>query len=149
MMTIENVFREMRPWLKGIKVAENFNLLEVDLKITWKVPQKNDGIQLKKGSANNGFISVVVYSDSLDFDTMIDWLKTSVIDYNLEIEEKERLLKTKIDELKEVFSTKDLDELNKLTFTTEGDILDLKNNKKEKMDSNGVTKELSQEEQST
>jgi len=73
-----------------------------------------------------------------------------VINHNLEIEEKERLLRSKVEELKRVFENKDLDELNKLKFTTEENSLKLgSNNKKEKQKHNGVTKELSTEGQSS
>jgi hypothetical protein len=56
-------------------------------------------------------------------------LKKNVIDYNLEIEEKEKLLKAKVEELKRVFENKSLDELSNLKFTTEEDTLKLGNNK--------------------
>jgi uncharacterized Zn finger protein len=53
------------------------------------------------------------------FDEILDFVEEKVINYNLEIEEKERLLKAKVEELKRVFETKSLDELNHLKFTTE------------------------------
>ena len=56
---------------------------------------------------------------------ILDYIEEKVINYNLEIEEKERLLKAKVEELKRVFETKSLDELNHLKFTTEENSLKL------------------------
>ena len=65
------------------------------------------------------------YSDTKSFDEILDYIEEKVINYNLEIEEKERLLKAKVEELKRVFETKSLDELNHLKFTTEENSLKL------------------------
>jgi uncharacterized Zn finger protein len=65
------------------------------------------------------------YSDTKSFDEILDYIEEKVINYNLEIEEKERLLKAKVEELKRVFETKSLDELNHLKFTTEENNLKL------------------------
>ena len=90
------------------------------------------------------------YSEAKSFDDILDYIENDVINHNLEIEEKERLLRSKVEELKRVFENKDLDELNKLKFTTEENSLKLgSNNKKEKQKQNGSTKELSTESHSS
>jgi hypothetical protein len=68
----------------------------------------------------------------LGFDEILDWLETNVINYNLELEEKETLLRAKVEELKRVFEQKGIKELNNLKFTTESDMLKL-NGKSEKI----------------
>jgi hypothetical protein len=129
---IEESFNKLTPYLKGLKKTDNYRMMEVNLKSTWKIPKK-EGIESKTKSleGNSNLIYNLFYSESVSFDDMIDWLKSDVIDYNLEIEEKERLLKAKVEELKRVFETKNLDELNNLKFTTEEDVLRLSNKKEE------------------
>ena len=123
----------MTPYLKGLKVTDNYSIVETNLRSTWNIPSK-DGIDVKqKEGSSHGLVYNLFYSSTLSFDDMIEWLKVDVIDYNLEIEEKERLLKSKVEELKRVFETKGIDELNNLKFTTEDDLLSLgslENNKK-------------------
>tara|TARA_R110000868_G_scaffold383996_1_gene651347 strand:+ start:368 stop:757 length:390 start_codon:yes stop_codon:yes gene_type:complete len=123
----------MTPYLKGLKVTDNYSIVETNLRSTWNIPSK-DGIDVKqKEGGSHGLVYNLFYSSTLSFDDMIEWLKVDVIDYNLEIEEKERLLKSKVEELKRVFETKGIDELNNLKFTTEDDLLSLgslENNKK-------------------
>jgi uncharacterized Zn finger protein len=65
------------------------------------------------------------YSDKKSFDEIIEFVEEKVIRHNLELEEKERLLRAKVEELKRVFENKDLNELNNLKFTTEDNTLKL------------------------
>jgi hypothetical protein len=46
---------------------------------------------------------------------------------NIEVEQKETLLKQKVAELKEVFESSTLDELKELKFTSKPDVLKLNN----------------------
>lgn len=130
---IQESFNRMTPYLKGLKVTDNYSIVETNLRSTWNIPSK-DGIDVKqKEGSSHGLVYNLFYSSTLSFDDMIEWLKVDVIDHNLEIEEKERLLKSKVEELKRVFETKGIDELNNLKFTTEDDLLSLgslENNKK-------------------
>lgn len=121
---INIVFEGLKPYLKGIKKAEKFNIVEVDITKNWLVPE-NDKIKGQKKQSEGKINSWLFYSDELGFDEIIDWLKESVIDMNIELEEKESLLKTKVDELKEIFNTSTIDELRNLRFNSEEDVLKL------------------------
>lgn len=138
---IQERFDDLTPYLRGLKIVEGFKILEVSLKRTWKVP-KNE--EIEQQSNKDG---VFFYSGTLTFDEMLDWLENDIIIRNLEIEEKERLLAAKVEELKRVFETSSLDDLNNLQFSTEKDVLKLnrevKGDNKDKSKENGVTKELS------
>ena len=104
------------------------------------------------------------FSDRKSFDEILDFIEEKVINYNLEIEEKEKLLRMKVEELKRVFEDKNLDELNRLKFTTEDNSLKLGTNSKtindsikpeyiknldnkNKIKQNGITEKLSREGQ--
>ncbi len=65
-------------------------------------------------------------------DDILDYVENEVIRYNLDLEEKERLLMMKVEELKRVFEDKDLDELNSLKFTTSDQSLKLGSKKPQK-----------------
>ena len=86
---IQERFKELSPYLKGLKVAEKYNIVEVSLKSSWKVVN-NDDIGTDK--TNNGLI---FFSENKSFDQILDWLSEDVINYNIEIEEKQRLLSSR------------------------------------------------------
>jgi len=75
------------------------------------------------------------YSETDSFDKILNWLKDTIA-MNIETELKEELLKQKVIQLKEVFETSSLDELQNLKFSSENDVLKLggkgKNNNTEK-----------------
>lgn len=129
-MTIEESFINLSPYIKGFKKTDNYRIMEVNLKSDWDI-KLDENIQAKhqKVEGNSNLSYTLFYSETESFDYMVKWLKEEVIDFNLEIEEKQRLLKAKVEELKRVFENKSLDELNNLKFTTEEDSLKLNNQK--------------------
>lgn len=125
-MTIEESFKNLSPYIKGFKKTDNYRIMEVNLKSSWEINLiENVESKQQKVDGNPNLSYILFYSEEISFDDMVTWLKKDVIDYNLEIEEKERLLKAKVEELKLVFESKSLDELNNLKFTTEENTLKL------------------------
>jgi hypothetical protein len=148
MTTIQKRLDKLKPYFKGLKLAEKYRVVEVNLRNTWIVQENNTIEVQQKRNDNTNTMYSMFYSETKSFDDILDYIENDVINHNLEIEEKERLLRSKVEELKRVFENKDLDELNKLKFTTEENSLKLgSNNKKEKQKQNGTTKELSTESQ--
>lgn len=144
----------LKPYFKGLKVAESYRIAEFNLKRGWEIPE-NDKIQVqqKEIKDNGTTLYNMFYSDTKTFDQIIDFVEEEVIKHNLEIEEKEALLRAKVEELKRVFEDKSLTELNNLKFTTEDDSLKLtsrklEKDKIEKISQNGSTKEFSENSQS-
>lgn len=123
---IQNKLDSLSPYFKGIKVAENYRVVEFILKKSWSL-EENEEIQVNQKETKEGssVLFTLFYSETKTFDEIIDFVEDNVIKYNLEVEEKERLLKAKVEELKRVFELKSLDELNHLKFTTEEDSLKL------------------------
>ena len=72
------------------------------------------------------------YSNKDSFDTIIDWIKKEVVEFNLITEEKELLLRQKVAELKQVFESSSLDDLKNLKFSSETDELKLTGKSKTK-----------------
>jgi len=144
----------LKPYFKGLKVAENYRIAEFNLKRGWEIPE-NDNIQIqqKEVKDNGTMLYNMFYSDTKTFDQIIDFVEEEVIKRNLEIEEKEALLRAKVEELKRVFEDKSLTELNNLKFTTEDNSLKLtsrklEKDKIEKISQNGSAKEFSENSQS-
>jgi hypothetical protein len=165
---IQKRLERLKPYFKGIKVAEHFNIVEFNLKKEWLIQEKSGIDVQQKPSGDNkqaGILYNMFYSDSKTFDEILNYVEEDVIAHNLELEQKETLLRAKVEELKRVFEDKSLVELNGLKFTTENDSLKLGTNKKptppptkmvkegeeylkdmdnkEKIKQNGATKELS------
>ncbi len=174
---IQNKINNLKPYFKGLKVADNYRIVEFNLKSSWLV-EENSFIELqqKQTKESGNTLYSMFYSDKKSFDEIIDFVEEKVISHNLELEEKERLLRVKVEELKRVFENKNLVELNSLKFTTEDQSLKLGVDKpktsktvkeggdprptlkpeylsdmdnKNKIKQNGTTKELSRESQPT
>lgn len=123
---IQKKIDSLNPYFKGIKIAENYRIVEFILKKSWSI-EENEEIEVnqKDIKENSNMFYTMFYSDVKTIDEIIDFVENKVINYNLELEEKERLLKAKVEELKRVFETSSLDELNHLKFTTQEDSLKL------------------------
>jgi hypothetical protein len=119
---IQNIFNEC-PQLIGVKVAEKYKIIEAELKRGWTVPP-NESISVdKKNSKREGVDYYLFYSVDKTIDEVIDWLMEDVIKPNIENELKQSLLKEKVNELKQMFQSTSLDELQSLRFTSEEDTL--------------------------
>ena len=114
---IDNIFTELHPHLRGVKKADNYYVVEVNLKHSWLIPRHSD-IQTQSNKKINDMTYSMFYSDKLGFDSIIEWLKTDVIKMNIELEQKENLLKSKVEQLKEIFENSSLEELQKMDFGT-------------------------------
>jgi hypothetical protein len=121
---IQKRIDKLQPYFKGLKLADDYKIVEVTIKKTWSI-ENNEEIQATQKETKDGGLYTMFYSITKSFDEILDFIEENVINHNLEIEEKERLLKAKVEELKRVFETKSLDELNHLKFTTEENNLKL------------------------
>ena len=122
---IEKIFNNLDPYLRGVKKADDYSIIEVHLKPTWFIPQHNTIKNQNKPIKGSGMLYHMFYSEGDSFDTIIDWVKSGVIDMNIEVELKEELLRQKVEQLKEVFETSSLDELKDMEFSSTTDVLKL------------------------
>ena len=87
--------------------------------MTWKIPkrfvQEDKIIENQKVNDNARFFSFVSEFNEIILNQTVENIK-NIISYNKEIEMKERLLKQKIDELKRIFESEDLEHLQTLKF---------------------------------
>lgn len=118
---IDKIFEELSPYLRGIKKADNYSVVEVNLKSSWLIPQHATIENQSKTTKQNGINYYMFFSEKDGFDTMLNWLKGSVVEMNIELEQKEQLLKSKVEQLKEIFENSSLEELEKMDFGTSKD----------------------------
>ena len=153
---IQKRFNELQPYLRGIKLVSDksgqYSVVECILKNTWKIDGIiAEGIQYKSGKESEehkGYVSHMFWAED-SIDNLINAFEV-VVNTNIEMEQKQALLRSKVEELKRMFEDKSLDELKGLKFSSEMDVT-LKINKPEptKMvkeeelpKSNGVTEKL-------
>jgi hypothetical protein len=145
---IQKKIDSLHPYFKAFRVTDNYRIVEMTLKSSWYIPESEEiSLQQKELKDSPNVKYNIFYSDKNDIDYLLDYIDKNVIKYNLELEEKEDLLRLKVEELKRVFETKSIDELNNLKFTTNNESLKLKtisfDKITDKITDNGVTKELS------
>ena len=112
---IQKRFNELQPYLKGLKIADKFVIVEATLKDSWKVDNIiPEDVQVnQKEKSENGLKQCIMYTENRTLDELIDILE-HVINTNVEIEQKQTLLRQKVDELKKMFEDKPLDELKSI-----------------------------------
>ena len=100
---------------------KNIHYLSIDIELpnTWKIPKKfateDKVVELTSKTPNKRGFSFVCEFDDNNVNTNLENVK-NIIAYNKEIESKERLLQQKISELKQIFETTKLDNLQSLKF---------------------------------
>jgi hypothetical protein len=97
---------------------------------SWVIPPHGTIENQNKPTKIAGLTYYMFYSEKSSFDEILDWLKSDVIEMNIEVEQKEELLKQKVAQLKEVFENSSLDELKNLKFSSEEDMLKLNSSSK-------------------
>lgn len=119
-MIFSDFTNKTKLYLKSLRYLKNYASFDVYLPTGWVVPKKYvEGIEIIKQD-NSDRDNFAVYSFVVPNETeQINGLETAldnVIKHNREREEKEKLFKEKIQELKNIFETKDVDSLKRLYF---------------------------------
>ena len=130
---IQKRFNELQPYLKGVKLAGEYSVVECILKNTWKIDGLTaEGVQYKssgkESEEHKGYVSYMFWSE-MSIDDLVDNVEL-VVNANIEMEQKQTLLRSKVEELKKMFEDKSLDELKGLKFSSEMEVT-LKVNKPE------------------
>ena len=114
-----NEFKDIFNYLVSIRKLKTYLSIDIEFPITWKIPKRfvdEDKIMKnKKVNEDKRFFSLVNEFNQIKLDKTVQNIK-NIISYNKEIEMKERLLKQKIDELKKIFESKNLENLQTLKF---------------------------------
>jgi len=130
---IQKRFNELQPYLRGVKLAGQYSVVECILKSTWKIDTLTaEGVQYKssgkESEEHKGYVGYMFWAE-MPIDDLVDNMGL-IVNANIEMEQKQALLRSKVEELKKMFEDKSLDELKGLKFSSEMDVT-LKVNKPE------------------
>jgi len=114
-----NEFKDIFQFLISVRKLKTYISIDVEFPLTWKIPkrfvQEDKIIENQKVNNNARFFSFVSEFNEVILNQTVENIK-NIISYNKEIEMKERLLKQKIDELKRIFESENLEHLQTLKF---------------------------------
>lgn len=111
--------KDIIEYLVSVRKLKQYLTIDIEFPVQWKIPKRfvqEDKI-VENDKVNDGyrFFSFVSEFNEKQLNTTVENIK-NIVAYNKEIEMKERLLKQKIDELKKVFESENLDKLQSLKF---------------------------------
>jgi len=104
-------------YLKSVRLLKNYVSFDMLLPETWSILKSPQVVEVIK-TEENKVISFVCENKTEYIDTLEKYLD-DVIKVNIEKEEKERLFKTKVMELKNIFEKEKLENLKGLKFDVE------------------------------
>lgn len=118
-MSLFTEFSALFPYLQSVRKLKNYISFDVSVPDTWKIPKKyvqeDKVIEQESTIPNHRLISFVTEIKEQDVE-LISANIQQIISYNLEREEKEKLLEVKINELKTLFEKTPLVNLKNLKF---------------------------------
>jgi len=118
-MSLFSEFSALFPYLQSVRKLKNYISFDVSVPDTWKIPKKyvqeDKVIEQESTTPNHRLISFVTEIKEQDVE-LISANIQQIINYNLEREEKEKLLEVKINELKTLFEKTPLVNLKNLKF---------------------------------
>jgi len=108
-------------YLKSVRILKNYVSFDMIFPTSWimlkKVPEN---LEILQNENNEGIIvTSFVCQNTKEFIDILERTLDSVIKTNIEREEKERLFKSKVKELQNIFEKEKLDNLKSLKFDIE------------------------------
>jgi len=122
-------------YLHQIRRIENYLIFDMYFPNSWKILKKFvvEDKFINMGTVDEGLIGMSFVSETSEENlTLIQNNIIGIINYNLEREQKEMLLETKINELKGIFEKQSLDSLKSLKFDIKSNEINFKQNGKSK-----------------
>lgn len=118
-MSLFKEFSVLFPYLQSVRKLKTYLSFDIEYPNTWKLPKRyvneEKVIENKATKDNVRAFSFVCEFNEESVDELISNIK-SIISYNKEREEKEKLFEMKVNELKTIFDKSDLNNLQSLKF---------------------------------
>jgi len=118
-MSLYKEFSTLFPYLQSVRKIKTYLSFDISFPNTWKLPKKfvNEEKVMEQSSQipNERLFSFVCEITEDDIETISSNIQ-SIIKYNLDREEKEKLFETKVNELKTIFEKQNLNNLKNLQF---------------------------------
>lgn len=115
MSNIQNTLDSLQPYVIGIRYLKGVPLVDVVLNDGWNVID-DPKIKRVKGDESLNYHMIFSEEPGIGLDELLAYVD-KMIKANVDREKKHELLKTKVNELKEVFKRNSLNKLQKLIFT--------------------------------
>ena len=118
MMTYYKFVSTAKDYLKSVRVIKDYISFDMIFSDKWVIlKEHSSGIEIIKNNGENGKL-VISFVSPYDEESInkIEKSINSIVKFNIEKEEKERLFKNKVQELKNIFESKKLDSLKNLKF---------------------------------
>ena len=108
-------------YLKSVRILKNYVTFDMSFPSSWLLPKKGpENVEILQNSDKDGsVITSFVCENTSKFIDAIENTIQMVIKTNIEREEKERLFKNKVQELKQIFEKENLENLKGLKFDLE------------------------------
>lgn len=117
-MTYFNFIKTTIQYLKSVRVIKEYISFDMSFPDTWSILKEHTkDIEVIKNNTQDGKVIVSFVSPfSEDSINNVENSINSIIKYNIEKEEKEKLFKNKVNELRSIFEKQKLDSLKNLKF---------------------------------
>lgn len=115
-MTLQELLQYLFPYFHGMRKLKTYISLELVFPKTWEFPNDIIGkaqVEQNDKYTGDGYFLIFVSQVNDELNNMIEVI-AELINHNLEREEKERLLRAKVSELKEIFKQSSLNDLKGL-----------------------------------
>lgn len=133
-MSLFKDFSGLLPYIQSVRKIKNYFSFDVSFPNNWKLPKKyvDETKVLEQTSQipNERLLSFVSEINEEDFNSVYKNILT-IIKYNLDREEKERLFESKVNELKMIFEKQNLKSLKNLHFDIKTNKVELDDNEEE------------------
>ena len=118
-MTYYNFIKSTNNYLKSVRIIKDYISFDMVFSNTWSILKEHtkdiEDIKNNTQEDNKVVISFVSPYNEESIDRVEESIN-SIVKYNIEKEEKERLFKSKVQELRNIFENKKLDSLKNLKF---------------------------------
>lgn len=135
-MTYYNFIKKDKNYLKSVRFIKDHVSFDMSFPKTWDIKKEHvnnvDMIENESSDTNRKIISFVTEVNEQKVD-IVEEVITKIIKFNIEREEKEKLFRNKVQELKDIFSKQKLEELKNLKFDVD-DISSILNDDKKSED---------------
>jgi len=118
-MTILELLKYLFPYFSGIRKLKQYITIEMVFPKTWEFPNEiisKTQVEQNDKYTGDGYFLIFACELNENFDNTLEVI-FELISFNLEREEKERLLKSKVMELKDLFKNATLTDLKNLSIS--------------------------------
>jgi len=143
-MSLYKEFSTLFPYLQSVRKIKTYLSFDISFPNTWKLPKKfvneEKVMEQTTQTPNERLFSFVCEITEDEIETVSSNIQ-SIIKYNLDREEKEKLFETKVNELKTIFEKQNLNNLKNLQFDIKTGKIELIDDEEEVRTTTGVVGE--------